>query len=424
MKKIKVSIIGLGNRGRSVYAPIFEKNKNIEIVAIAEKDENRLYEVKKKYNIDERNCFKSAEELLLKEKLSDVVAICTQDKQHVTQAIKAIEKGYDILMEKPVSPNIDECKKLLKVYNKYKSKVVICHSLRYTDTFKTVKKILNKREIGKIVSIRAVENVGYWHQAHSFVRGNWNNSDETSPMIVQKCCHDMDLIVWLTEKKCEKISSFGSLKLFKEENAPEGATKRCMDGCKVKETCPYDAEKIYLYHKKLGILSGNKDWPVNVLSQNPTIDSIKEAITYGEYGRCVYYCDNNVVDNQVVNLKMEDNISVSFEMCGFSPEHGRTMEIFGTMGKIEINLKKRKIIINKFGENPYEINFDKDEKDIQGYSEAETELIDQFVEYIVNGNKKAGITSLEDSIESHYMAFYAEYSRVLDGKCIKLNEFR
>ena len=167
------------------------------------------------------------------------------------------------------------------------------------------------------MSVQALESVLYWHQAHSFVRGNWNNSEVTSPMILQKCCHDLDLLLWLSGKRCKRVSSFGALTLFKKERAPKGAALRCID-CGVKENCPYDAEKIYITNKKTGVAEGNNQWPCDVLDLNPTVESIREAIKTGPYGRCVYYCDNNVVDHQVVTMEFEDNSTADLTMCAFT----------------------------------------------------------------------------------------------------------
>lgn len=306
-KKIKVALAGLGSRGKDTYAPTAKLfPEKMEIVAIADIDPEKVAEVAKEYQIPEDMCFSSAEELIAQDKLADVMFITTQDKQHVGQAIPALKKGYHLLLEKPISPDLNECRQIVQVAHEYDRKVIVCHVLRYTPIYSTLKEVLDSGRIGSVVSVMSIENVGYWHQAHSFVRGNWRNSNTTSPMILQKCCHDMDLLLWLTGKTCQSISSFGNTYLFKPEMAPEGAAHRCMDGCNAKDSCPYDAEKIYLKHKRIGVENGYTEWPLDVLTLHPTVESITEAIKTGPYGRCVYHCDNNVVDHQVVNMNMTD----------------------------------------------------------------------------------------------------------------------
>lgn len=242
--KTTVAIVGLGSRGRVTYAPIAKQYPDLmEITALADINPACVEEAAKEYNVSKERCFTSAEELLAQPKLADAIFICTQDQDHVREALVALEKGYHILMEKPISPSAEDCNKLLEASRKYDRKIVVCHVLRYTPFFSKIKEIISEGIIGDVVTIQAIENVGYWHQAHSFVRGNWRNSNTTSPMCLQKTCHDFDLYLWLADKTPKRVSSMGDTYFFKEACAPEGAALRCMDGCKAKENCPFDAEK-------------------------------------------------------------------------------------------------------------------------------------------------------------------------------------
>ena len=244
-RPIKVAIAGLGNRGRDNYAKCAKLHPDkMEIAAVADIDPKKVELVAEEYHLPKEACFASAEEMLKQEKLADVMIIATQDRQHVGHAVAALEKGYHLLLEKPVSPEADECRRLADTAKRCGRKGGGCHVLRYTPIYQKVKELLDEGVIGDVVSIMASENVGWYHQAHSFVRGNWANSKETSPMILQKCCHDMDLYLWLADKKCESLTSYGDTYLFKKENAPKGCAARCLDGCGVKEDCPFDAEKI------------------------------------------------------------------------------------------------------------------------------------------------------------------------------------
>ena len=186
----------------------------------------------------------------------------------------------------------------------------VCHVLRYTPFFSKIKELLDKGCIGRLISIQHNENVGYWHYAHSFVRGNWRNSEDSSPMILAKSCHDMDIMLWLAGADCRSISSYGSLTHFKSENAPEGAPYRCMDGCPVQNECPYYAPRLYL--------TENTSWPTSVISADTGIEARTKALREGPYGRCVYRCDNNVVDHQVVAIEFKNDVTAVFTMSAFT----------------------------------------------------------------------------------------------------------
>ena len=253
MSIVTIAIAGLGSRGKDAYAQaLAQVPERAKIVAIADPDAAKVHEVAQQFGIPAERCFHSAEALLAGPRLADALVLCTQDRQHVPQAIPALRKGYDILMEKPISPDLAQCKEILAVARETGRKVVVCHVLRYAPFYRKIKEVLDSGVLGDLMSIQAIENVGYWHQAHSFVRGNWRSKGETSPMFLQKCCHDMDLMVWLTGKSCLRLSSFGSLAHFRPEHAPAGAAKRCLDGCQAKDRCPYDAEKIYITNEKTG----------------------------------------------------------------------------------------------------------------------------------------------------------------------------
>lgn len=426
-KKMKVALAGLGSRGKDTYAPTAKLFPDkMEIVAIADIDPAKVQEVAKEYHIPEEMCFSSAEELIAQDKLADIMFITTQDKQHVEQAIPALEKGYHLLLEKPISPKPEECREIVKVAKEYNRQVIVCHVLRYTPIYSKLKDILDTGVIGDIVSVMSIENVGYWHQAHSFVRGNWRNSETTSPMILQKCCHDMDLLLWLTGKTCESVSSFGDTYLFKEECAPKGAALRCMGGCKAREDCPYDAEKIYLEHHKIGAKTGYTEWPLDVLTLHPSVETITEAIKTGPYGRCVYHCDNNVVDHQVVNMKMTDGTTISHTMCGFTATGSRYAKFMGTKGEIIADMTENTIKITVFGQKDTEvIDISKIATDFSGHGGGDNRMVEEFLDMLINetGATKR-TTSVEQSVESHYCALAAEESRINGGKVIFLDKYR
>ena len=426
MRQLRVALAGLGSRGKDTYAKTAKLfTEKMKITAIADIDPDKVAEVAREYGVPAEHCFSSAEELLAQEKLADVMFITTQDRQHVGHAIPALKKGYDLLLEKPVSPDLQECRDLLKTAQECGRKVVVCHVLRYTPFYTKLKEILDAGRIGETVTVMGIENVGYWHQAHSFVRGNWRNSDTTSPMILQKCCHDMDLLLWLTGKTAESVTSYGSTYLFKEEMAPEGAALRCMDGCAAKAECPFDAEKIYLTNEKTGVEHGHTGWPCNVLTLHPTPESVREAIQKGPYGRCVYHCDNNVVDHQVVNICMTDGSTISFTMSGFTEKNSRYTKFMGTKGEITADLHENTIEVQEFGKAPEIIDVSKLSDDFSGHAGGDNRMVEEFLDMLIEGKEpEKSMTTLERSLESHYIALAAERSRLEGGRVVKMSEMR
>ena len=421
---VTFAIAGFGDRG-STYASMQNLFPDkMKIVAVADLDPAKVEKARRLYNIPQENCFASAEEMLEHDKLADVMVVSTMDQQHVGHAIPALRKGYNILMEKPISPELAKCKEILQVASECPGKIIVCHVLRYTAFYNQLKELIQSGRIGDVVTICANENVGYWHQAHSFVRGNWRNSTQTSPMILQKSCHDMDILTWLLGKKCVSVSSFGSTQLFKPERAPEGAALRCLDGCKVKDSCPFDAEKIYVTSPKTGRANG-ESWISSVLSVENTLESTYQALREGPYGRCVYHCDNDVVDHQQTNLLMEDGSTISFTMCAFTEDCYRYFKAMGTKGEIEADMKSNVIHVREFGKGEETIDVGKLSADLKGHGGGDSGIVKDFLEMLLSGAEpNERTTTLEHSMESHFIALAAEESRLNGGKVIQLTEFK
>ena len=423
--KIKIAIIGLGSRGRTAYGEeLLTLRDRAEVTAVADPNEERLKLAGDAHGVPAERRFRSAEDLLAQPKLADAALICTQDRMHVPHAVAALRRGYDIMMEKPVSPILSDLQEIVKTARETGRKVVVCHVLRYTPFFQTIKQTIDSGRLGQVVNIQALENVRYWHQAHSFVRGNWRRSDETSPMILAKCCHDLDYLIWLCGSRCERVSSFGSLMYFKPENAPEGAAARCLDGCPAKENCPYDAEKIYLTNPETGVLGGNTEWPIDTLSEHPSKETILEAIRTGPYGRCVFACDNNVVDNQIVNMQMENGAALSLTMSAFTSFGGRTIKVMGTLGDLWGDMHNNRIRICEFGKEPEVVDLGRIEKDFAGHGGGDRGLILSFLDYMEGKPADNTITTLETSVESHLAALAAEESRLKDGMPVEIAPLR
>lgn len=416
-----VVIAGAGGRGRLTYAPYSKKfPEQMKLVAAADRIPKRLQEMKEEYGLAEDCCFETVEEMFARPRMADMAFICTQDAEHVRHAILALEKGYDLLLEKPVSAQVSECRRLLEKAEELGRSVTVCHVLRYSPFYQKLKGLLEEGAIGRVISIQASENVGYWHQAHSFVRGNWRRSDETSPMILAKCCHDMDLLVWLTESRCRRISSMGSLSWFREENAPAGAPRYCLEGCPVKAECPYDAEKIYITDKVTGYDTNGQGWMQSAVMVQPDREGLLETLKTSPYGRCVFRCDNDVVDNQSVTMEMENGITVGFHMCGLNRDNYRSIHIMGTRGDISGNLEEETLVLHRFGgeEETFRMNV---KETISGHGGGDHRMLHDMFEARSQG--RGTLTSLRESLESHYIALAAERSRQAGGKLIEMEDF-
>ena len=282
MKRITMVIAGLGGRGHDIYGNYaMEHPDEVEIAAVADPRPERLELAQREWNIPAERCFATAEELFAQPQLADAAVIATQDRQHVVHAEAALKGGYHLLLEKPVAVDIEGCLEVLRLARRYQRHVVVCHVLRYTPFYNAIKRIIEDGRIGEVVTIQAMEQVGYWHQAHSYVRGNWRRADESSPMILAKCCHDMDILIWLTGKRARYVSSYGNNYLFRAEKAPAGAAQRCMD-CAVRAGCPYDAVRYYLESGRTSVRAGRVHWPINVLDPHPTPENVNDYLGYDQ----------------------------------------------------------------------------------------------------------------------------------------------
>ena len=344
--------------------------------------------------------------------------ICTQDKMHYAPVMKAIELGYDILLEKPVSPDPAECKKMAAAAKEKGVKILVCHVLRYAPLYVTVKKALDDGIIGDIISVNAEECVGNVHQSHSFVRGKWGNTERSSPMLLQKCCHDLDIFQWLLNKKVKKIQSFGTLTYFKEKNAPEGSPEYCYQGCPVSETCPYNAVKIYKDK-----CDGDGAWWYGKHAAgipNPTAEHIENILKNTQYGKCVFKCDNDVVDHQTVNMLYEDDITLTFTMTAFN-KGGRPMHIFGTKG--EMHTSENTITVYNFEtQETSEIPVIIPEMDNFGHGGGDYGIVCTLYDYI-NGTYTGNAASdIGISVENHIAVFAAEKSRN-EGIIVDMDEY-
>ena len=401
MKPITAIILGAGSRGTTYANYAREYPNELQIVAIAEPRRDRLDALADSLRVPQENRFADWKDLLAQPKMADCAFVCTLDDDHTAPAIRAMELGYHILLEKPMSNREEECRAIAETAANTGRTLAVCHVLRYTPFYMTLKALIDRGEVGEVTTINQIENVGYWHQAHSFVRGNWRSTQETSPMILQKSCHDMDIILWLMGKKCLRVQSFGTLRHFTADNAPTGAPARCLDGCPHAETCPYYAPKLYMDMNRTG-------WPIDVLTTDLSLEGRRKALEEGPYGRCVYHCDNDVVDRQVVNMEYENGAVATFTMTGLSADFSRQLKIFGTKGQIQADMGTKEIVLHRFGEEKQVIPVDMG-GEVSGHGGGDYGIMRDFLQVLRGGGQSR--TSAEISLQSHLICFAAERSR-------------
>ena len=411
---MKYVLIGAGSRG-TIYGS-WAHQHNIEIAAIAEIRPDRLEFAAKEWNVPSERCFTDPDDLFALGKIADAAIIATMDQDHFGHVMKALDCGYDILLEKPISPNPKECIAIEKKANALGKKITVCHVLRYTNFFSKLREILRSGELGKIVAIKHAENIGNFHMAHSFVRGNWRNDQLSSPIIMQKSCHDLDILLWLTDSHCTRVAAFGSLSYFKEENAPAGSSDRCCN-CAVADSCRFNAYSAY------GPILGQ--WPADVVCLEQTPEALDRALKTGPYGRCVYRCDNNVCDHMSMILEFENGITATFSLHAQSTNIHRDIHIMCEDGEIWADDAKREIIISRFiGSEAEDVvtRTIKVHTNDSGHGGGDSGIMEDFTASLTS-NCAESRSSISRSVESHLMACAIEKAR-LTGKVIELNAFR
>lgn len=412
MEKITCAILGYGNRG-SVYGKRLSAADGVEIVAVCDPDRENLLAAKQLFSLDDKSSFSSDDEFF-KEKRADVLVVASMDKDHYKHTARAIALGYDILLEKPIALSTKECLSLKKLAEQSNVKVVVCHVLRYTDFFTKIKELSRRPEFGRVLSISESENINFVHYWLSFLHGNWHNSKKSSPIILQKCSHDFDLICWIAGAGCQRVSSFAELNVYKKENAPEGSTQHCCD-------CPHKFDCVY---SGIRIMTKQPAWLKEYFPDMDMSQAGVEAVLgdrLNRFAKCAFKEDNDVMTNQVVNMHFTNGVVAQHFMSGFSAEGCREIKIHSDKGEIRGLMGENKNVISYqlFQEEAETICVDAPDNG-ETHGGGDNNIIEDFIEYVRTGNKKENITLLSESIMSHRIAFAAEKSRQKNGESINL----
>jgi predicted dehydrogenase len=413
---LNVAIIGVGNRGFDAYGKRLCKYGDVKIVSIV--DGNRIMRERaaKYFGVDPALSFVKDDDFFESGIETDGIVISTSDREHYSPLVKSLEKNCVVLLEKPISDSLEQLGKVKELAGKGRARVVVAHVLRYTPFFNKLKDILSSGRIGKVVGIEYKENTAYYHFAHSYVRGNWNNTIKSAPLIIAKSCHDLDILQWFANSRAERISSQGRLVYFKKQNKPLGSAERCLQ-CpeSIEGNCPFSARKIYL--------GENTEWPVSTISTDLSYNGRYRAVENGPYGRCVYSCDNNMPDYQQVQIVFGNGTIANLIVTAFTNDKSRTLRMFGTKGEIRAIFNEDgnggEIEVTNFGEKSEIVPVPSD----RFHGGGDGGIVEHFVQLMRNKDLKPR-TSLDESLESHYMGFAAEISRENNGIPVEMKSIK
>lgn len=427
-KCITAIIVGAGHRA-FVYSELAKTNPELlKIVGVADPNPVRRKKAMEYFGFDESMCFESAQELAKKGKIADAIINGTMDHQHLETAVPLLECGYDMLLEKPFAPNENDMREIVECAKRNNSKVMICHVLRYTPFYYSIKERIHNGEIGDIINIQTTEHVSYHHLSTSYVRGKWANSEKChTSMLLAKCCHDIDIMMWMmSETTPIQISSFGGKYQFKPENAPENSGTICMKDCPLVDECVYSTKRLYIDHPDRWSFYV---WDALEGIENPTIeDKINLMKSNSPYARCMYKCDNNVVDHQSVMVNFASGATGTHNMVGGSAEPRRNIHIIGTKGEIFGNFEDSKFTVLKINPSP---NAHNEECDVEvvdlkvsgdmvgaygGHGGGDERLAEDFVKFIRGEKPSLACTSIFDSVAGHLSVYLADKSMENDGQ--------
>ncbi|WP_433368894.1 Gfo/Idh/MocA family protein [Streptosporangium sp. CA-115845] len=413
----RVLLVGAGNRGETYGHWIARHPERASVVAVAEPHPERRAAIAATHGLSASAVFADWRDAAAGPRTADTVIITTQDADHVEPAIAFAEAGYSVLLEKPIAPTQEECRRVIEAVRRSGIVFGVCHVLRYTLYTRMLRDLLAQGRIGDIVNVDHVEPVGFDHYAHSYVRGNWRREDAGAPMLLAKSCHDLDWLRYIVGRPVRAVSSFGGLSFFVPANRPAEAADRCLD-CVLQRTCAYSAVRNYGEY----LAAGHTAWPLSVLTPNPTAESVTEALRTGPYGRCVWACDNDVVDHQVVAMEFDGGATATFTMTAFSTSRPRETRIFGTLGEIYCDASV--VRVTDFRTRQTQIidvpaQDHADDPVLSRHSGGDAELMDAFVTAVATRDSRWIDATADEALAAHELVFAAELAR-REGRVVTL----
>lgn len=424
MRQLTAIVIGAGNRGGHYSRYMSEIPEKYRVVGVADPNRADREYIRGLHSIPEENCFRSWEDILARPKMADIAMITTVDDMHYEPAMKAIELGYDLMLEKPVAITARQCADIAEAARRKGAKVLVCHVLRYTDFYGAVKKTIMNGSVGDVISMDMVEAIGNTHFAHSYVRGNWHTTQNSAPMLLAKSCHDLDMAQWLLDKPCKKVSSFGSLVHFREENAPAGAPKSCVDGdCPARESCPYDCLDFY---SRLPNTNGWKRTVASGIAKDrcePAWEEVVRGLRTKDYGLCVYHANNDVLDNQVVIMEFEGGTTVTLTVNAMN-RGGRFIRIYGTKGELTAYMKDKELQLYTYADRQVHMIpvAEVDEHITGGHGGGDRGIVREMYDYFCGCYEGFRVADIQVSVRNHMIGFAAEQAR-LENRVVSLEAY-
>ncbi len=407
MKPVEAVLLGAGQRGRESFGAFAQRHPHLlKFVAVAEPDEGRRRAFAEEHGIPAERQFASWEELLARPQLAALCVNTTMDRTHLPSSLAALEAGYHLLLEKPMAHTPEGCLAIVEAARRRRRIVQICHPMRYSAFYAKAKELLDAGCVGLPCVYLMTENVAYWHFAHSFVRGNWRRHDASGPLILTKTCHDMDLAVWLAGSEPRRVASMGELRFFRPENAPPGAPERCLDGCPAEATCPFYAPTAYL-----GSLT---EWPVSVISLDKSYESRRRALETGPYGRCVFRCDNDVVDHQIVTVEFASGALLNFTVSACTSYCYRSLRVVGGEGELNGHFEREELRVERFIQGFYPRVPTETHRVAAGegaHGGGDWRVMRNCVRLVREENFAEADRSLAIALDGHLLAFAAEQAR-------------
>ncbi len=419
-RPLTLACLGCGARAQTYTQLASHYPDRLRVIAGADPVSERVEKVRRLSGCPEFQAFDGAKALLGAGRLADVLVVATQDNSHFEFCRSALERGYQVLLEKPIATRVEEVLEIERLARRADRRVMVCFVLRFAAFYRKVREIIRSGALGELVAIHASEGVMPWHQAHSFVRGHWSNVARSSPMILSKCCHDTDIVHWLADRPCRRVASFGSLEVFRSERAPADVPPRCTDGCPVGETCPYNALR---YASDLRV-----PWLGMVYDRasEASVEEITAWLRTSPWGRCVYRCDNDAVDRQVMAMEFEGGLTGTFTMTAFAT--GRHLEICGTRGVLKGGETYRQhfgahlILLPHEGE-PVRYTVQAEDGGYELHGGGDAGLVKALYDEMTKPAGEALEAGLESTVHSHVLGFAAEEAR-LTGRVVDLAAFR
>ncbi|MFI6697582.1 Gfo/Idh/MocA family protein [Streptomyces sp. NPDC050509] len=421
MSAVTLALVGSGLRGQS-YARHAVASGMGRVTAVAEPDPYRRAAAAAEFGVPAERVYTDWTELAQHPRVAEAAVVATQDQLHIGPAVRLADLGYHILLEKPMATSEQDAVAIAEAAERNKILLAVCHVLRYTPYTRTLRELLESGAIGRLVSVQHLEPVGWWHHAHSFVRGNWRRQDTSAPMLLTKSCHDIDWLIHLLGELPDRVTSFGGLTHFRAEERPEGAADRCLD-CPLEPSCPYSAKRLYL-----GCL-GNPDdefWPLSAVTEEHTERAVLDALRTGPYGRCVYACDNDVVDHQVVNMEFPSGATCSFTMSAFTPMEHRRTRLLGTHGFVDGDGHTLRVVDFRTGEERTvdagtDTGASAGPSAEDGHGGGDEALTEAFLTAVSTGDASTLRSDAAESLATHRVVWAAERARVT-GTVVRLDD--